>query len=566
MSESDTIKFLFTRHGLSCNNVKLGLGDSLGVGKDFEPSLTDFALKQLQKNIKPLQEINEIPDESQKKDLLELNRYLRHSDPLGLPNFTFDTFIQSGDEVFVFVSPLIRTWETAVLLYGIANPSKNLHLYIGPYLKEKVDDTGLTRGNFYQSPEEIVPKFKRFLKYLVKIKHESIQLGNKTFYEIHLYWPQLKKFDLQNPNFLNFKFVISQGGVDSSIACTSSNPFMLTQKGNYYTGTFSGYDREGKFSGTGDLSKFMGIFENRGNYSDNGNGYPLKLIVDDKVHVVTHSQVMQAYIRTRYNGIDMDKTLSDQLMLIRNSNNWSFTDTKNGLKSEIFNLDENDKNILEICKDLKDKKKSSNAPAVQSTLSESVVAKPVVAEKNPTTNEEGEEERVPQSKEEEEAPIPTSAKLVGNSPVLESITNVDVQTVNTNKCAIKLHDLSLTPENIELHKEKIKILIEGLEMKLGVPSNHVPGLVDFVKNVFPRLLGQPLQFCGSREYLKEKMSCTLGKSAPKITSLPSRLYQSVEGIFGKSQGGKRSKRRMGKKGKTRKNKKGKKTRKLRKRK
>ena len=558
MSESNTIKFLFTRHGLSCNNVKLGLGDSLGVGKDFEPSLTDFALKQLQKNIKPLQEINEIPDESQKKDLLELNRYLRHSDPLGLPNFTFDTFIQSGDEVFVFVSPLIRTWETAVLLYGIANPSKNLHLYIGPYLKEKVDDTGLTRGNFYQSPEEIVPKFKRFLKYLVKIKHESIQLGNKTFYEIHLYWPQFKKFDLQNPNFLNFKFVISQGGVDSSIACTSSNPFMLTQKGNYYTGTFSGYDREGKFSGTGDLSKFMEKFENRDNYSD--NGYPLKLIVDDKVHVVTHSQVMQAYIRRKY-GIDMDKTLSDQLMLIRNSNNWSFTDTMNGLKKEIFNLDKNDEKILEICNDLKDKKESSKTPAVQSILAE-----PVVAEKIPTTNEEGEEERVLQSKEREEEPIPTSAKLVGNSPVLESITNVDVQTVNTNKCAIKLHDLSLTSENIELHKEKIKILIEGLEMKLGVPSNHVPGLVDFVKNVFPRLLGQPLQFCGSREYLKEKMSCTLGKSAPKITSLPSRLYQSVEGIFGKSQGGKRSKRRMGKKGKTRKIKKGKKTRKLRRRK
>ena len=54
-----------------------------------------------------------------------------------LNQFNFNRFSQGSNktELYVFVSPLIRTWETAVVLYGIGNPEWNtMNLYIGPHL------------------------------------------------------------------------------------------------------------------------------------------------------------------------------------------------------------------------------------------------------------------------------------------------------------------------------------------------------------------------------------------------------------------------------------------------
>ena len=145
--ESEVIDFQFTRHGTSCNNE--GLGEVLG--KDFEPSLTENGIDGILK--------------------------VREASP-GI-----------FDSNEVYVSPLIRTWCTAVLLYSQNN--KALTLNISPYLKEKL--TGpILRGNFPEELNKSIPKFVMFLnmiknlpfngrmthEIILKINDENVEENN----------------------------------------------------------------------------------------------------------------------------------------------------------------------------------------------------------------------------------------------------------------------------------------------------------------------------------------------------------------------------------------------------
>ena len=169
-------EFRFTRHGLSCNNMKAGESWGKAVKKDWEPSIHDFSLEQLKE---PLDTDGTLD---------QFKRY-SHEDRLGVNNydynFTFDSFKQPLPKIYVVVSPLIRTWETAVLLYGVANPGwTEMHLYIGPYLKEKFSYFGLItlyRGNYFKEPKEIIPQFHRFLD-TIKQSHPAIGTGTKNDY------------------------------------------------------------------------------------------------------------------------------------------------------------------------------------------------------------------------------------------------------------------------------------------------------------------------------------------------------------------------------------------------
>lgn len=338
------IKFQFTRHALSCNNVELG---SNLAGKDFEPSITDHALLQLIKK----------PDNN--------NEYLRHNnsdlisnnkDDNKLLQFNFDRFKQNTvhNHLYILVSPLIRTWETAVVLYGIGNPEwKTMNLYIGPHLKEFTKyGNQLLSGNFYEAPDTIIPKFKNFLQILLNKPHESMNgFENK---KIILHWPQFKGFDMKNPNFVTFTFTMENGSLNVTSSCENNNlGITLGTIGNYYVGNNNLIsDNKGYFRLDGNLQKFMELFKDENNYDDNGNngGYPKKLIIETnnekKVHVVTHSNVMQEYIKNIY-GFDMKNTIPDEfpqkpdhqdyntiellnrqkIYLIKNSNNWTFTES-----------------------------------------------------------------------------------------------------------------------------------------------------------------------------------------------------------------------------------------------
>tara|TARA_B100000925_G_scaffold35632_1_gene23410 strand:+ start:1801 stop:3171 length:1371 start_codon:yes stop_codon:yes gene_type:complete len=351
---TEPIKFQFTRHALSCNNVELG---SNLAGKDFEPSITDHALLQLTNNPNGNSYYN-----------IDDDYYLRHKnsdvisnnkDDNKLLQFNFDRFNQNTvhNHLYILVSPLIRTWETAVVLYGIGNPYwQIMNLYIGPHLKEfvkevkvpKITITTLKTGNFYESPEKIIPKFKNFLEILLKNNHESMINSNGK--KIILHWPQFKGFNIKTPKFIKFTFTINGKVVDVTSLCKELGDD-LSNSGNYYVeyDDVDKKDESGYFKSDGNLQKFMELFNDIENYNDNDNGYPSKLIINNTVHVVTHSNVMQEYIKEIY-GYDMknnipnkldkvgDNDKKKQLYLIKNSNNWTFTESykeiKQGNKNE----------------------------------------------------------------------------------------------------------------------------------------------------------------------------------------------------------------------------------------
>ena len=67
----------------------------------------------------------------------------------------------------------------------------------------------------------------------------------------------------------------------------------------------------------------MELFNIEDNYND--KGYPKKLIINNTVHVVTHSNVMQDYIKNIY-GFDMKNNIPKEL-----------PDNDNEMKKNIFN-------------------------------------------------------------------------------------------------------------------------------------------------------------------------------------------------------------------------------------
>jgi hypothetical protein len=93
-------QYQFTRHLASCNNIFYG--KTVKAGRDFEPSAAMYGI------FKTI----EFAQKNENKSSFNFNH--------------------------VYVSNLIRTWITAVLLYG-TNIKENdtLYLYISPYLKEK---------------------------------------------------------------------------------------------------------------------------------------------------------------------------------------------------------------------------------------------------------------------------------------------------------------------------------------------------------------------------------------------------------------------------------------------
>lgn len=136
----------FTRHGPSCNNmvstgsaitnlVTMGRWDE--KYKTMEPSLADGGITRLIKF-----------------KLDQKNKGVFDSD-------------------HVFVSPLIRTWMTAIILYGI-NPKeqgKPLHLCVSPFLKEHYL-FGHQSGNFPIPVPDQIENIESFLTFL-KTKFEG---------------------------------------------------------------------------------------------------------------------------------------------------------------------------------------------------------------------------------------------------------------------------------------------------------------------------------------------------------------------------------------------------------
>lgn len=291
-------QYQFTRHLASCNNIESGKL----FGKDFEPSSTIYGI------IKTIQ------------------------------------FSQDNSESYnfnhVYVSNLIRTWITAFLLYGTHN-SQELTLYISPFLKEKHFSVGtleVKRGNFPKEIHHTAKKFEKFLLTLHDLCDDSMisqeqqsildEVGfSKDYYsklpgKITLVLPE--KNDGSKQQIVFEKAEIGYK-IQSDVCLIEDSAGPSTKKEGFTT--------------TGDLQKFMEWFESEKNYHRQKHHNGL-------VHVVTHSQIMQQYLRDKFSfDIDKNKDYSD----VRNSNSWRFKIRKVINPSELVNMkNQTDKKVPEL--------------------------------------------------------------------------------------------------------------------------------------------------------------------------------------------------------------------------
>jgi len=286
--------FQFTRHAMSCNNIDYG---KLG-GKDFEPSITQYGIE---------------------------NTIKFSSLPENVTSFT---------SKHVYVSNLLRTWITSFLLYGI-HESKELHLYISPYLKEK---HGLVkRGNY---PKEFRHTLIKFLKAINKIKKDNTLNFSQ---EIIIHLPPRgnlpQEIKLINGDEYTFATDINLCDIVDTCGPNVISPLEKTQ-----------------FLQTGNLQQFMIWFNSPHNYYG-------KKCQKSIAHVVTHSQVMQSYLKQVFNlNIDYKEksSLSSTLTSlfsnpppsiptieertttkyehVRHSNSWRFITKENILTEELVDV------------------------------------------------------------------------------------------------------------------------------------------------------------------------------------------------------------------------------------
>jgi len=325
--QSSTYTYQFTRHMMSCNNINMGKN----VGKDFEPSVSLYGIVN---TIKLSQD--------------------------NAAEFNSNT---------VFVSNLLRTWTTAFLLYGSNNPE--LNLYISPYLKEETTTIGeeigikndyvdyeVKRGNYAKNITHTANKFLRFLTTLKNIsdkqindvdnnQDESIVRINDDIDDFNNLLKKIITKEWYNglPSSINLYLPMNQDYNQSqNIKFTKENDYYIIDKSQdickivdtvggirNFKDYFKTNNALDGFEENGDLQKFMKWFEE----TNTSYGKPNK---PSLIHVVTHSQVMQKYLKDNF-ALDIDaraknnetetilidpKEYTINYSTIRNSNSWRF--------------------------------------------------------------------------------------------------------------------------------------------------------------------------------------------------------------------------------------------------
>jgi hypothetical protein len=332
-----TYTYQFTRHMMSCNNI--GMGKI--AGKDLEPSVSLYGIV---KTLKLSQEN-----------------------------------AREFDSNTVFVSNLLRTWITAFLLYGSNKPE--LNLYISPYLKEETTTVGeeigikndyvdyeLKRGNYAKNITHTANKFLRFLTTLKNIsdKNESIVQTNESIVQTNESTVRIDDIDdfnellngtITTDWYANLPSIINLY-LPKDKTYTGAQNITFTKKGNDYysisqdickivdtvgairnlTDILKTNNALDGFEENGDLKKFMEWFEET-NTSNYGKPNP------SLIHVVTHSQVMQKYLKDNF-ALDIDalakntepETEPIDYSAIRNSNSWRFQTSRTATTIDIDKL------------------------------------------------------------------------------------------------------------------------------------------------------------------------------------------------------------------------------------
>jgi hypothetical protein len=305
------IIFQFTRHLPSCNNLNLG-GDFsfLKTGKDYDPA-------------SPIYGVIEAIKFSLKNEAV---------------------FRSSENSEPVYVSNLVRTWMTAVILYGIRDHTKDrlscLRLCVSPYLKE---ETAQVLGHWGNQATNLTNAINSFIYFLIKIQYiyligdinvndagnvvkgdpneNPIKLPKKICIEIYN--------DTEKDTWFhkNIELTIPEMSNDTVTEIKNSKDNKALEK--YINKTFptKGFQSftQPKFSdnilqagkpyrSNGNLTLFMNWFTKNLNKKQ-------KEKINNPVRVVTHSRVMRSYFK---NVLDIDFEKKKIYNNVRTSNMWSF--------------------------------------------------------------------------------------------------------------------------------------------------------------------------------------------------------------------------------------------------
>jgi len=266
--------FQCTRHATSCNNIDMGQGF---FGKDEDPSLTMYGVEQA---------INLAM--TSRKTNNQRERFIPPPFPIA-------------------VSSLIRTWETAVLLYGYQtsqpyNGSKpdagymELELRICPWLRETSEyGRAFDVGN---RPQPLENSIAKFIKFLNKLITNDFATRNYRISTINIYiLPEIpENSDGLHPGL---RGMIWQ---KIEIKLNKNKTAYIPPR---FCGEDSVYEAYGYQTEVGDIMKFMNWYTQEFPYHPS------------TVHIIAHSTIMQEFVKENLHRT-VEKDITEE-------NCWSIT-------------------------------------------------------------------------------------------------------------------------------------------------------------------------------------------------------------------------------------------------
>lgn len=265
-------KFQFTRHIQSCNNAESGEQTSFGR-KNLEPSVSIYGIQKA-------------------VEFAYKNR----------DRYKFDNSNNT-----IYVSNLLRTWITAVILYNnnfsTNSNNKTLTLYISPYLKEKTKKIlghEFIRGNY---PEDLQKTISRFIEFLNLYKDKGIYTPNNKNKPKYINMPEVIILKIPEYNEGDNKNKINNNWQEIKI--NSLNKFKLNNINNIKDTVGPKTTFKEEYLKVGDLKKFMNWYNT---LPPNSNTKIPKS--NTKIHVITHSGVMRNYVKVLVNKINNERIIN----------------------------------------------------------------------------------------------------------------------------------------------------------------------------------------------------------------------------------------------------------------
>ena len=261
-------------------------------------SLEQLKNKVLKYSLKNVNNLNEININENKNQEIQITRHARSCNNEGFwkrdPSIVNRGIIQTiifantnrtiFTSNYVYVSCLLRTWITAILLYS--NGQTDLTLHISPYLKEKhtkfikhLPNSGkkIDKGNFPESFKTSIRKLLRFLNSVESLLKNKINLlKNKTNLNFSL--PKKIKIIIEKRKNINSNLFINYS-IEKKNNIFNISPIL----NHIHIDPILNVNHKTYYQLDGKLGKFL-------------NWVKKKNTSKDKIHVIAHSRLMKEYL------------------------------------------------------------------------------------------------------------------------------------------------------------------------------------------------------------------------------------------------------------------------------